>query len=235
MSHTNKTTNYNLPQFSGTDKPSWLTDVNGAMTSIDTQMKANADANTTTAGELSTLTGRVTTAEENITTQGSTLSTVSNVASNASVTASTANATANSLSSYLKFTSFDDVTSTISGNGISIFGKPNVMCAKNADGSLGKIYGSIEATVTSASGGTISFTTGLRPSSQITINGASFITRYLVDPSNGIRVFTYSYTLNTNGVVTVTLPASFYNLSFSLNLIACLIFAQDFGDTSIEG
>ena len=91
MSHTNTTANYNLPQFTGTDKPSWLTDVNGAMTSIDTQMKANADANTTTAGDLSTLTGRVTTAEENITTQGSTLSTVSNVASNASVTASTAN------------------------------------------------------------------------------------------------------------------------------------------------
>ena len=75
MSHTNTTANYNLPQFTGTDKPSWLTDVNGAMTSIDTQMKANADANTTTAGGLSTLTGRVTTAEENITTLGSQLST----------------------------------------------------------------------------------------------------------------------------------------------------------------
>ena len=235
MSHTNTTANYNLPQFIGTDKPSWLTDVNGAMTSIDTQMKANADANTTTAGDLTTLAGRVTTAEENITTQGSTLSTVSNVASNASVTATSANATAKALSSYLTFTSFDDITSTISGNGVSIFGTPNLMCAKNADGSLGKIYGSFEATVTSSRGGTISFTTDLRPSSQITINGASFITKYAVDPSSGIRVFAYSYTINTNGVVTITMPASFYNLSFSVNLVACLLFLQDFGDTPIEG
>ena len=44
MSATNHTTNYNLPIFVGTDKPAWLVDFNGAMTTIDTQMKANADA-----------------------------------------------------------------------------------------------------------------------------------------------------------------------------------------------
>lgn len=36
MAHTNSTTHYNLPQFVTTDKPAWLTDVNGAMTAIDT-------------------------------------------------------------------------------------------------------------------------------------------------------------------------------------------------------
>lgn len=41
MSSTNKTTNYELPQFISTDKPTWLGDVNGAMGIIDTQMKAN--------------------------------------------------------------------------------------------------------------------------------------------------------------------------------------------------
>ena len=106
MSHTNTTANYNLPQFTGTDKPSWLTDVNGAMTSIDTQMKANADANTTTAGDLSTLTGRVTTAEENITTLGSQLSTTANVASNASTTATNANTKATALETYLNIKTF---------------------------------------------------------------------------------------------------------------------------------
>lgn len=44
MAHTNATPNYSLPQFLGTDKPAWLTDVNAAMLAIDTQMKANADA-----------------------------------------------------------------------------------------------------------------------------------------------------------------------------------------------
>lgn len=35
MSHTNSTTNYNLPQFITTDKPAWLTDVNNAYSAID--------------------------------------------------------------------------------------------------------------------------------------------------------------------------------------------------------
>lgn len=47
MSHTNSTTNYSLPQFVTTDKPAWLTDINGAFSSIDTGMhnaKTTADA-----------------------------------------------------------------------------------------------------------------------------------------------------------------------------------------------
>lgn len=44
MSSTNKTTNYDLSQFIGSDKPAWLVDYNGDMAAIDTQMKANADA-----------------------------------------------------------------------------------------------------------------------------------------------------------------------------------------------
>lgn len=41
MGATNHTTNYNLPQFVGSDKPTWLGDFNSAMNTIDTQMKAN--------------------------------------------------------------------------------------------------------------------------------------------------------------------------------------------------
>lgn len=53
MSSTNKTTNYNLSQYIGTDKPTYLGDYNGDMLKIDTQMKANADSAsnaTSTAG-----------------------------------------------------------------------------------------------------------------------------------------------------------------------------------------
>ena len=42
MSSTNHTTNYNLPQFVGSDKPAWLGDINPAMSAIDTAMHANA-------------------------------------------------------------------------------------------------------------------------------------------------------------------------------------------------
>lgn len=44
MSSTNKTTNYNLSQYIGTDKPTYLGDYNSDMLKIDTQMKANADS-----------------------------------------------------------------------------------------------------------------------------------------------------------------------------------------------
>ena len=40
MSHTNHTTNYNLPQFIGSDKASWLGDLNPAFETIDTNMHA---------------------------------------------------------------------------------------------------------------------------------------------------------------------------------------------------
>lgn len=44
MSSTNKTTNYKLSQYIGTDKPTYLGDYNGDMQKIDAQMKANADS-----------------------------------------------------------------------------------------------------------------------------------------------------------------------------------------------
>lgn len=41
MGHTNSTTNLSLPQFVGTDKPTWLGDVNGAMQAIDAYAGSN--------------------------------------------------------------------------------------------------------------------------------------------------------------------------------------------------
>ena len=43
MGHTNSTTNYHLPQFVTTDKPAWLTDINGAFYDTDTAIKAVSD------------------------------------------------------------------------------------------------------------------------------------------------------------------------------------------------
>lgn len=43
MAHTNSTTNYGLPQWIGSDKPTFLGDFNSAFNTIDTQMKSNAD------------------------------------------------------------------------------------------------------------------------------------------------------------------------------------------------
>ena len=43
MTATNKTTNYQLSQFVGSDRPTWLGDYNDDMSKIDRQMKQNAD------------------------------------------------------------------------------------------------------------------------------------------------------------------------------------------------
>lgn len=115
MSSTNKTPNYDLSQYVGTDKPTYLGDYNGDMLKIDTQMKANADAATNaeaSAGEavtkatqaqndvdvlearMSTVEQDMTQAESNITqlqntvtAQGQTLTTTTNTANEANADA----------------------------------------------------------------------------------------------------------------------------------------------------
>ena len=56
MTATNKTANYDLSRFVGTDRPTWLGDYNSDMEKIDAQMKANADAiEQATAGRLTSV------------------------------------------------------------------------------------------------------------------------------------------------------------------------------------
>lgn len=43
MTATNKTENYELSQFVGSDRPTWLGDYNSDMSKIDAQLKRNAD------------------------------------------------------------------------------------------------------------------------------------------------------------------------------------------------
>lgn len=77
MGATNKTTNYELPVFVGTDKPAWLVDWNGAMNTIDTAIKeaktagdnAQTTANTAT-NDIATLSGSVSTISSTVASQG---------------------------------------------------------------------------------------------------------------------------------------------------------------------
>ena len=92
MGHTNQTTNLHLPQFIGSDKPTWLSDVNGAMLAIDNaygQIESDASAAQTAAS------GAVTTANGAASTASSAASTAATAASNASTALSTANNAAN--------------------------------------------------------------------------------------------------------------------------------------------
>lgn len=225
MSSTNKTTNYELSQYIGTDKPTYLGDYNSDMLKIDTQMKANATA--------------VATAQSTANTANTNANSAQSTADTANTTATTANTTANSaLAKALKneanienlnLTSVADVTFSNTGNGqILPRGATPLKVAKNSDGSLCKIYGVFRVQnfgnenilMTSAD-------TGLRPQNDIVISPA------------GIRTFAYStgfsvndmpITIKTNGSIEMTIP---YDAGFTwedVYIFPFIIYVKDFGD-----
>lgn len=105
MAHTNSTTNYSLPQWVGSDKPTFLGDLNTAFSDIDGQMKTNAD-NITIAkdtadnaqtsaddaqDDVDALALRVDTAEGNITTNATNIGLNTTAIGNLSTSISTIN------------------------------------------------------------------------------------------------------------------------------------------------
>lgn len=92
MASTNKTPNYNLSQFIGTDKPAWLADYNSDMEKIDTAIKNTSDATATAQTTAET-------AQSSADSAGQTASTALNTAQTASSTATTAQTTAETASS----------------------------------------------------------------------------------------------------------------------------------------
>ena len=242
MSHTNSTTNYNLPQFIGTDKPTWLNDINGAMSAIDTQMKANADSATsastsaTTANTaIGTLANLNTTEKTNlvgaINEVNTGLGTVSGVASNASAQATTADTKAGTalteLSDLLNF-SYQNLTPTATN--YTLDSASFITCAKNANGTLAKIYGRIRLGASNNSTDITIPDTGLRPESDITVTGCCL---NLGKKSTGHQVFMQDYTIHQNGTVTLSTAnsASAYPDGRDIILLANMLVIKDFGDT----
>jgi hypothetical protein len=96
MAHTNSTNNYELSQFIGTDKPTFLGDYNGDMQKIDTAIKGakdTADGASTTASAASTL---ATSASETATQAATDAASAAANATTALNTANGATTTANS-------------------------------------------------------------------------------------------------------------------------------------------
>lgn len=114
MSATNSTTNYQLPQFIQTDKPSWLGDFNGAMRDIDTQMKTNADGVAANAANITTLGSSVSTNTSDISTLNTNVSTLSSTVSTQGSDISSLQSSVSTLSEPITTARIDDgaVTST---------------------------------------------------------------------------------------------------------------------------
>lgn len=140
--HTNSTQNYNLPQFIGSDKPTWLGDVNTAMSTIDTAIGTNASnisslgtRVTSTEGiasqastDVASLRGTVNTLSDDVTTVTTTANNAQSTATSALNTANSANGKADSnatkIGDLTSLTTTDktDVISAINENVTSING-----------------------------------------------------------------------------------------------------------------
>lgn len=96
FSSTNKTTNYKLPQFVGTDKPTWLGDVNQAMADIDAGMHENATNISNMASDVATASAAASQASQDVSALTNTVNTLSTNVSAVTTTANNAQQTATS-------------------------------------------------------------------------------------------------------------------------------------------
>lgn len=99
MGHTNETSNYHLPQFVGTDKPTWLGDVNGAMLTIDGAIAGVASDATGAVSVANGAATLATSASEAASAATTTAEAASTAATNAASVANTAADTANNAQS----------------------------------------------------------------------------------------------------------------------------------------
>ena len=224
MGATNRTTNYNLPQFVGSDKPTWLGDFNGAMSSIDTQMKANNDLGTlakTTAD----------TAVENANTAIANAETAQNTANTANETANSALTKANQNEagiSKFNLINFDNYSPQDISIDYGTIESGSIRISSNSDGSVAKIYGQINL----RGDGTHQIrklniaNTRLRPTSEITIFPAGSYSNENSNTLEGISV-----KISTNGTVEVTVYGNANGFGVAL-LYPCLLSMKNFGDVA---
>lgn len=250
MSSTNKTTHYDLSQYIGTDKPTYLVDYNADMSAIDTgiyEAKSEADTNTTAIGtlsnlsttektnlvgainevdgDLSTLSGTVGDHTTAIATNTSAIGTLANLETTAKNNLVAAINEVDELASeILKFNLGTSTTlSYTSTDNISSVSQGSLSLSTNSDGSIFKLYGYLSGTATNTNGITFTFNSSLRPDSDYTISNC------IVAMSGGYLT-NAEIRVKTTGVIEVGCWAS-GGTHFEIVLPACIYFNKNFGDT----
>lgn len=237
MASTNKTTHYELSQYIGTDKPSYLGDYNSDMNKIDTGINTaqttataadgKADSANTAIGTLSNLT---TTDKTNLVSAvnevDSNADTAQNTANDAYTLADSASRKITALEGALNLTNISSCTVTKSSNISNIF-EYNIKCATNNDESLFKLYGNIVLTAPqNTSNGTVTISnTGLGArETAYNIEGSVLSFR------NDNEIYILNSTVNTDGSVTIS-DINFGNsTALRLYLAPILYFNKSFGD-----
>lgn len=274
FSSTNKTTYYELPQFVGTDKPSWLTDFNSAMSTIDNVVHTNEEtmaevtqiAQDAYSGaeatyeqleylrsEVYNMSGDISNAQSTADSASQDASSALSMANTAYTTATTADGKADTNATNITalgtrvtavegdiskfnfdtFTSIStsDCTTSNVASGFTISGL--TLATKNGDNSMFKLYGQVAGVLTNSSAeGYIAFNSPLRPTTDITINGAGIVS---FEQTGIVALRMASFVVKTNGQIRITIPP--YGSSSTeikrVMLTASLYFVKDFGDTPI--
>ena len=250
MAYTNKTVNYELPQYVADDKPTYLGDFNSAMNKIDEVMKTNADsvadangqasnavsqaqqASTTATSalnEVNTVKSQITTINEKDSQQDTSISANSEAITTLQGDISKNKTSITNIEDFLNLINTQIYSSQITTNiGQIDTSQTNIKVSVNKDGSYGQIYGKIRVMNISVPSGTRELqvtipNTPIRPDSEMTITSA-------VCTRNDKNAVTFiNMKVGTDGTITLLQPG--IDNSFIVNilyLLPCIYYFKDF-------
>lgn len=247
MASTNKTTNYELSQYVGTDKPTYLGDYNSDMLKIDTAIHGvaeNVGSETSriniienNVGSLSSLNttdktsivNAINEVDDNSKTNKTNIGTLSNLTTTNKSTIVNA---VNEVDANIKKFNLDNITQ-YSANAIrtsnATISNTTLTTAIDDSASIFKLYGYIWYSSSSVGNSTFTISTSLRPTSEYTIDCIGFgYSRDTALISNRCTA-----TVKTNGEIVIN------NYSYSVGnlglfIFPCLYFNNDFGDTPAQ-
>ena len=181
MASTGKTTNYELSQFIGTDKPSWLGDYNGDMLKIDTA--------------LGSINATATTAQSGVASAQSAASAAQQTA-NAAQQKATANAqNITELKADLNFSLLNTSPLNSANSGMSVIKSSNIVIFKGA------LYAQEKPSNT-----TLLNTTYLWPFQSVTGNLFNILASTLTDSSNKFYLGNPICSISSSGSTTIVIP-----------------------------
>lgn len=229
MGSTNKTTNLQLPQWIGTDKPTFLGDMNDAFLKIDNGYSDIQDSATTAESQAGQALSKATNAENNVTEALETANTANTTADEAKRLATVASATANTASETANKAKEDlvDVNNVISSLtnwiqlGVTAGGQTTdetIIAKNNPTLKMLNMYGSFNLTGGVAPNKTLFTLSGFTPSNTRTIQGGFSFYNLTTD-----TVLNLPINIKSDGSVTVpstigTFP-QFTSCRFNLLLV----------------
>ncbi len=249
MAYTNKTVNYELPQYVADDKPTYLGDFNSAMSKIDEVMKTNADsvadangqasnavsqaqqASTTATSalnEVNTVKSQITTINEKDSQQDTSISANSEAITTLQGRVSTNETDIKNIEDFLNLSNTQIYSSQITTNiGQIDTSQTSVKVSVNKYSSYGQITGKIRIMNMSVSGSQVLKVTipntPIRPDSKMTIQSG------LCCRNDKNAVTFADITIDTDGTITLVQPG--IDSSFIVNilyLIPCIYYFKDF-------